>query len=92
MECNGYSVEDEAMLVKMPKDLKPNKYQTTIHFGERSCGKEYEAVMLNLLYPKEVIVQRWGDVLAVTNEDYNGGYQFVAFQWYKNGQIIEGRR
>ena len=90
LEYDGYSVEPEAMLVKMPKDLKPDKYQTTIHFGERSCGKEHETITLNLLYPKEVIVQRWGDVLAVVNEDYNGGYKFIAFQWYKDGQIIEG--
>ena len=90
LEYDGYSVEPEAMLVKMPKDLKPDKYQTIIHFGERSCGKEHETITLNLLYPKEVIVQRWGDVLAVVNEDYNGGYKFIAFQWYKDGQIIEG--
>ena len=90
LECEGYSVEENALLLEMPKDLKPDKYITTIYFGERSCGKEHETIMLNLLYPKEVIVQRWGDVLAVTNEDYNGGYEFVAFQWYKNGQIVEG--
>lgn len=90
LECEGYSVEDNALLVEMPDTLLPDKYNVTIHFGERSCGKEYESITLNLLYPHDVIVQRWGDVLAVTNEDYNGGYEFIAFQWYKNGQLIEG--
>lgn len=36
------------------------------------------------------IAQRWNDVLFVMNKDYNGGYDFVAYQWYKNGEKIEG--
>lgn len=90
VEYEGYSVEDNALLFEMPKDLKPNNYKAKIYFGERSCGKEEETITLNFLYPREVIVQRWGDVLAVTNEDYNGGYKFVSFQWLKNGQIVNG--
>lgn len=89
-ECDGYAVEKDALLVEMPDTLRPDKYNVTIHFGERACGKEHETITLNLLYPREVVVQRWGDVLAVTNEEYNGGYEFVAFQWYKNGVMIEG--
>ncbi len=90
LECDGYSVENDALLVEMLDTLEPNRYNVTILFGERSCGKEQETITLNLLYPREVMVQRWGDVLAVTNEDYNGGYQFVAFQWYKDGVMING--
>ena len=49
-------------------------------------------------YSKEVLAQRWNDVLAVKNEKYNHmwndndttGYQFIAFQWYKDGQPIVG--
>ena len=89
LECEGYSVESDALLVEFPTDLTPNSYRAMLKFGERSCGKEFENVTLNVLYPREVIVQRWGDVLAVTNEDYNGGYEFVAFQWYKNGVAID---
>jgi hypothetical protein len=44
-----------------------------------------------VLYSKEVLVQRWNDLLAVKNSDYNGGnYEFTSFQWYKNGTPIEG--
>ena len=28
--------------------------------------------------------------MAVLNERFNGGYQFIAFQWYKNFMPIEG--
>ncbi len=84
------SLETDAFVIKMPENLIPNRYECIIKFGERSCGKEEESVFVDLRYSKEVLVQRWGDVLAVRNSDYNGGYDFVSYQWYKNGEIIEG--
>jgi len=44
----------------------------------------------SLLYPSSVIEQGWNDALIVLAHAYNGGYDFKAFQWYKNGEIIEG--
>ncbi|MBQ8705525.1 MAG: hypothetical protein IJ548_04405 [Paludibacteraceae bacterium] len=41
-------------------------------------------------YASSVITQRWNDVLAIRNADYNGGYQFDSVQWYLNGMPIEG--
>ena len=83
-------LEDDAFLIKMPNNLVPNQYEGVIKFGEQSCGKEQESVIVDLQYSKNILAQRWGDVLAVKNKDYNGGYDFVAFQWYKNGTPIEG--
>ena len=75
---------------KMPDNLKPNQYEGIIKFGEQSCGKEQESVTIDLKYSKNILAQRWGDVLAVKNMDYNGGYEFTAFQWFKNGEPIVG--
>ena len=47
-------------------------------------------VRLAVLYPDVVIIQRWNDVLAVRNADYNGGYQFDSVQWYLGNSPIEG--
>ncbi len=33
----------------------------------------------------QVLTQRWNDIIAVKNKDYNGGYDFVDFIWYLNG-------
>ena len=87
---SNLQMQGNSFIIKMPEGLEPNKYQTVLGFGEQSCGKEAEDIILDLRYSNDVIVQRWNDVLAVTNEDYNGGYQFVAFQWYKNGLPING--
>ncbi|MDR2036502.1 MAG: YDG domain-containing protein [Bacteroidales bacterium] len=36
-----------------------------------------------------IVVQKWGNVLLVNNnKDNNGGYEFVAYQWYKDDQLI----
>jgi hypothetical protein len=37
-----------------------------------------------------VLEQAWNDVVAVLTHDYNGGYDFVAFQWYENGVPLTG--
>ena len=83
-------VQDNSFVIPLPKGLKPDRYKCEIHFGEQSCGKEKEDVIVDLLYSRDVIAQRWNDVLAVKNKDYNGGYEFVSYQWYKNSEIILG--
>jgi len=38
-----------------------------------------------------LVQQRWDDVVVVNNNPLtNGGYNFVSFQWYKNGVVIPG--
>jgi hypothetical protein len=41
-------------------------------------------------YASDVIAQRWNDVLAIRNAEYNGGYEFDSVQWYLNGAPIVG--
>jgi len=53
-------------------------------------AKAQMPLWLHVLYPEGVVVQRWNDVLAVRNSAYNGGYEFVAFQWLKNNVEISG--
>ncbi len=89
-ELEDCTIEDEALVVSMPKDIIPGNYVVNLDFGKKSCGKEGETIPLKVYYPRSIMAQRWNDVLAVKNEEYNGGYEFVSFQWYKNGVVIEG--
>ena len=45
---------------------------------------------VTMQYSKDIIAQRWNDVLAIKNYDYNGGYTFDSVQWYVNGLPIDG--
>lgn len=72
-------------------DLEPNIYQGSIVFED--AKPEFNATIpftLSVMYSSDVITQRWNDVLAIRNADYNGGYQFDSVQWYVNGQPIDG--
>jgi hypothetical protein len=86
----GVSLKDNSFVVPLPQGMTPNRYKAEIGFGKQSCGKEKEVIGIDLLYSRDVVTQRWGDVLAVKNSTYNGGYDFVAYQWYKNSAIIPG--
>lgn len=49
-----------------------------------------ESAILTVLYPSSVLEQRWDDVICVLTSGYNGGYDFTAFQWYKDGSLLTG--
>jgi len=76
--------------ILLPATLLPDKYHGQITFVDSIGGDVTIPFVLELRYNSEVLAQRWNDVLAVRNEEYNGGYEFVGYQWYKDGQPIEG--
>ena len=49
-----------------------------------------DTITLTVQYPSSVMEKRWDDVICVLTNNYNGGYDFVAYQWYKNGQPLVG--
>ena len=86
-------------IVPMPMDghisipytnIRAGKYEAILagYFYQRVVFSEN--ISLTFLYPSSVLEQRWNDVVAVLAKDYNGGYDFVAFQWYKDGEMIVG--
>lgn len=77
--------------VALSPTLYPNVYTGSILF-EDSLPKFNVTVPLTVTmqYSSDVITQRWNDVLAIRNAEYNGGYQFDSVQWYVSGQPIEG--
>lgn len=47
-------------------------------------------VDISMLYPTSVFVRKYYNTLAVLNSAYNGGYNFVGYQWYKRDASVEG--
>ena len=76
--------------IPLPQALRPDKYHGQMTFVDSIGGDVTIPFVLELRYNNEVLTQRWNDVLAVRNEEYNGGYEFVGYQWYKDGVPIEG--
>ena len=71
--------------------LYPNVYEGSLLL-EDSLPKFNVTIpfTVTMQYASSVIAQRWNDVLAIKNSEYNGGYTFDSIQWYVNGQPIEG--
>lgn len=85
----------EDVTFNISNSAMPDRYIATFTFyNEYDCGDKTFEVPLDVYYPADVMTHRWDDVLAVKNENYNNpngeGYKFTAFQWYKDGQPLEG--
>lgn len=82
----------QSLNVPIPVGLQPNRYHARLIFrnGFPRCEDLVRDIELPIHFSADLIFQRWDDVLSVKNPDNNGGYTFVAYQWLKNGEIIEG--
>ena len=80
----------EVIHLPIPEECPPNRYKGVVVFEDKISGDIKIPISLILNYSAEVLTQRWNDVLAVRNAEYNGGYEFTTYQWYKNGIAIDG--
>ena len=71
--------------------VRPGNYNFTVRVSAAGGKTEEYPCTLTVLYPSWVLFQRWNDVLAVSNEDYNGHYTFSAIRWYHAGKLLEGK-
>lgn len=90
LEADSVVPVDDKLEIAVTDGILPGCYQAVITFDNVGCTSVVKNMTLRIDYPDTIVVQRWNDVLAVTNGYYNGGYEFKSFQWYKNGQPIEG--
>lgn len=69
---------------------RPGTYNAKLTFYDKSgCTDQTYDFQFDVLYPSSIIYQRWDDVLSVTGPQVNGGYEFSAYQWLRNGELIE---
>ena len=95
LDCDTINSE---IKIKMPDGnlAWADKYTATVEFNDVICGPTSVTFDFIVNYSKLVIEQKWNDVLAVLNDKYNntgntrGGYEYVSFQWYKNGVMMPG--
>lgn len=76
--------------IPIDPDIYPNIYTGSLLLEDSlpQCNITFP-LTLTVQYASSVIAQRWNDVLAIKNADFNGGYTFDSVQWYLNGQPIE---
>ena len=72
------------------RSARPGRFTCDIALVHDGAELYAASLSFTLLYPASVLEQAWNDVVAVLTHDYNGGYDFVAFQWYENGERLTG--
>jgi hypothetical protein len=73
------------------KYVRPDTYSLTLHITDTDNNTADTTILFDVLYPSWLIVQRWNDVLMMTNEHHNGGYVFSDIRWYNNDQPLTAR-
>lgn len=86
---NGIA-DGENLQIPLPDNILPGSYDATFLFRNMDCDDVEKQVTLHVYYAASIVTQRWNDVLGIINSQYNGGYDFVAYQWYKDGEPIPG--
>ena len=81
------------------RDWKPGRYITCIRVEDLNClddqgNKAWEqstALNVTVKYPENIMVFKFNNVLAVYQKGFGGnkGYDFTAYQWYRNGEKID---
>ncbi|MFC0877210.1 T9SS type A sorting domain-containing protein [Saccharicrinis sp. FJH2] len=90
-DVNGAESTEDAIEITLPEGIQPDIYSGVVEVYEKNCGRSVLVPMEFMVkYGSEVLTQRWNDVIGVTNSAYNGGYRFEKYQWYRNGERLEG--
>ena len=78
-------------IVLPTSQLKAGKYNMELILVDAVFGDTVVCPFtLSVLYPANIFKIKFGNVLAVYNSKYNGGYNFTGFQWFMNGDTIPG--
>ena len=64
---------------------RPNYYSYTLRVHQCDNNDLVYSQAIEVRYPSWLIQQRWNDVLALYNQNYNGGYVFSNIEWYQDG-------
>lgn len=87
-----YTKKEQLIKIPIPAGAMPNMYYARLIFDNPldKCEDIVFDLQLPLHFSSDVIFQRWDDVLSLYGTTSNGGYMFTSFQWFKNGQPIDG--
>ena len=82
-------IEDGYVTISF-ENLRAGVYNARVIGSFRTIKMFEKDVAVDVYYPSTIMEQRWDDVICVLTNSYNGGYDFVEYQWYKNGEALVG--
>ena len=89
-DADGIKTNTHYIKVLIPDSVTPDEYELSVILEDGSCGNDTVVVPFSVLYPSDIMKQKWNNVIALKNEEYNGGYAFSSYRWYRNGTLMDG--
>ena len=83
-------IAEDGSVVIAYEELRAGVYKAKLTGYYHQISLFESETTITVQFPSSVLEYRWDDVICVLTSAYNGGYDFVAFQWYKNGQPLIG--
>ena len=87
------NVTDASLTIPVESITKPGIYKAQLLIKDENCGdtKSFD-IDFRIFYPEDIFAYKFNNVLAVYKKGYGGNtsYEFVAYQWYRNGELIPG--
>ena len=81
-------------IVYLPTEqlTQPGIYKAKLLIEDQYCDNKEVNLDLAVYYPSDIFKYKYNNVLAVYKNGFGGntGYDFVAYQWYRNGEPIDG--
>ena len=77
----------EIPTIELPDSVMPDFYSAIVSYINPYCEMMSDTLSVELAYSSS-IAQVKTNLLAVQNDEYNGGYAFDSIQWYKDGVLI----
>lgn len=91
MQWEETSMREGISIPTLPDSISADTYTLTIFVRDSFCNAFTQQLNLMVSYPSDmVITQRWNDVLAVRQSAYDYYNGFSAYQWYCDGNPVEG--
>lgn len=87
--ANGVNEQVSNGKIELPtQKLKtPGHYTGKLIVEDANCGTKEFNLHFTVNYPSDIFLFKFNNVLAVYQ---NKGYDFTAYQWYRNGEPVEG--
>ena len=87
--ANGVNDQVSNGKIELPtQKLKtPGQYTGKLIVEDANCGTKEFNLHFTVNYPSDIFLFKFNNVLAVYQ---NKGYDFTAYQWYRNGEPVEG--
>ena len=77
----------DEIVIPWPTATAPCRVEAEVNYYTPFCPAPGKRMVLEIRYNTSVFTQNKG-VLELMNQDHNGGYEFVSYQWYRDGEPI----